>query len=360
MTREPIAKLHASEKSKILENSCQNLLAGSIGDCEDILGKVDCEDTRRSGGPSQCKAGEQSEPVGPRAPPPMQGSPKERFCAARSSAIGSLYKPTDLHSFLREQGIHAKKGLSQIFSSTATLSKRSSTLLKFERGSCFLEDWSGPGALTQALLKRGAVVFAVEMDPNFAKELHRLQTDKDLLEVHCGDILEFPLLEFSSAANKKNQSRRQFALPHHNTDLDPLFAAISACRIADHHGPKRIRLRMKAAKNTVPEYSSFTLFLQFYASAAKNFIVSPNCFYPKPEVHSSVVHCKLHTPLLEENRTEAFFQMTRTAFGKRRKMLRSSLNDLYGALEIEQSLAAIGHPPTARPEELESKSSSPC
>ncbi len=351
MTREPIAKLHASEKSKILENSCQNLLAGSIGDCEDILGKVDCEDTRRSGGPSQCKAGEQSEPVGPRAPPPMQGSPKERFCAARSSAIGSLYKPTDLHSFLREQGIHAKKGLSQNFLIDGNIVQKIVDTAEISKGDLVLEIGPGPGALTQALLKRGAVVFAVEMDPNFAKELHRLQTDKDLLEVHCGDILEFPLLEFLQRQTKKIKVVAN--LPYHITTpiltrFLPLYQHVESLTIMVQ---KEFADRMKAAKNT-PEYSSFTLFLQFYASAAKNFIVSPNCFYPKPKVHSSVVHCKLHTPLLEENRTEAFFQMTRTAFGKRRKMLRSSLNDLYGALEIEQSLAAIGHPPTARPEEL--------
>jgi len=65
--------------------------AGLVGGGEDILEKVDCEDTRRSGGPSQCKAGEQSEPVGPKAPPPNQGVPKGRFYAAKSFAIGSIY-----------------------------------------------------------------------------------------------------------------------------------------------------------------------------------------------------------------------------------------------------------------------------
>ncbi len=108
---------------------------------------------------------------------------------------------------------------------------------------------------------------------------------------------------------------------------------------------------MKAEKNT-PEYSSFTLFLQFYAAALKNFTISPNCFYPKPKVHSSVVHCKLHTPPLEQDKTEPFFQITRTAFGKRRKMLRSSLKDLYTTCLIEEALTTIGHPPTARPEQL--------
>jgi 16S rRNA (adenine1518-N6/adenine1519-N6)-dimethyltransferase len=108
--------------------------------------------------------------------------------------------------------------------------------------------------------------------------------------------------------------------------------------------------RMGGKKGT-PEYSSFTVFLQFYASVNTSFVVSPNCFYPRPKVDSSVIHCKLHPPLLSRE-VEEFFQLTRTAFGKRRKMLRASLKELYGAEKVEQALLHIGHNAKERPEEL--------
>src|ERR1700722_4915297 len=43
-------------------SSCKNPRAGLVGGGEDILEKVGCEDTRRSSGPSQCKAGEGRKP----------------------------------------------------------------------------------------------------------------------------------------------------------------------------------------------------------------------------------------------------------------------------------------------------------
>jgi L-serine dehydratase len=64
LTKEPIAELHASGKSKILATSCQNLPAGSAGGGEDILAKVE-------------------------ELPPGQEAPKGRFSAAKSFAIGS-------------------------------------------------------------------------------------------------------------------------------------------------------------------------------------------------------------------------------------------------------------------------------
>jgi 16S rRNA (adenine1518-N6/adenine1519-N6)-dimethyltransferase len=260
----------------------------------------------------------------------------------------TLFRPTDLHAFLREQGIHAKKGLSQNFLIDGNIVQKIVDTAEISEGDLVLEIGPGPGALTQALLKRGAIVSAVEMDPNFAQELHRLG---EQLEVHCGDILEFPLLEFLQRQPKKIKVVAN--LPYHITTpiltrFLPLHQYVESLTIMVQ---KEFADRMKAEKNT-PEYSSFTLFLQFYASATKNFTVSPNCFYPKPKVQSSVVHCKLHPPLLEPEKTESFFQITRTAFGKRRKMLRSSLKDLYTPCLIEEALSAIGHSPTARPEEL--------
>ena len=262
-----------------------------------------------------------------------------------------MHKPSDLHAFLREQGIHAKKGLSQNFLIDGNIVQKIVNTAEISEGDLVLEIGPGPGALTQALLKRGAIVFAVEMDPNFASELNRLQTEDNKLEVYCDDILEFPLLEFLQRQTKKIKVVAN--LPYHITTpiltrFLPLHQHVESLTIMVQ---KEFADRMRAEKNT-PEYSSFTLFLQFYATVLKNFTISPNCFYPKPKVHSSVVHCKLHTPLLEKDKTEAFFQMTRTAFGKRRKMLRSSLKDLYTPDDIEKVLTAIGHPPTARPEEL--------
>ena len=78
--KESIAKLDDSVKSMILTHSCQNWHTGLFG----------CGDTRRSSGPSQCKAGE------PLGEPGAEGQPhrgkvrqKGDFTRPRSVAIGS-------------------------------------------------------------------------------------------------------------------------------------------------------------------------------------------------------------------------------------------------------------------------------
>jgi 16S rRNA (adenine1518-N6/adenine1519-N6)-dimethyltransferase len=249
-----------------------------------------------------------------------------------------IFKPSALQAFLKERGLHAKKGLSQNFLIDGNIIQKIVSTAGIKAGDQVIEIGPGPGALTEALLERGASVTAIEMDPLFAAELQRLP-----LEVVCCDFLTFPLEDFFQQHPGKFKVVAN--LPYHITTpiltrLLPLNAWIDSLTIMVQ---KEFADRMIAEKRT-PAYSSFTIFFQFYATAAKWFNVSPNCFYPRPKVHSTVVHCPLHPPPLKVE-IEAFFQLTRTAFGKRRKMLRASLKALYP--HIEQTLQS-----TARPEEL--------
>lgn len=261
-----------------------------------------------------------------------------------------IFKPSELHAFLKERGMHAKRGLSQNFLIDRNIIQKIVDIASISKNDTILEIGPGPGALTEALLETGASVVAIELDADFAKELQRLQTPDHRLEVICEDILKFPLTDFLK--NRPNRAKVVANLPYHITTpiltlLLPLYHLIESLTIMVQ---KEFAERMVAEKKT-PEYSSLTLFLQFYATVIKTFNISPNCFFPRPKVHSSVVHCKLHPPLLEE-KIEEFFRMTRAAFGKRRKMLRASLRDLYEVEKIEQTLSTLGHLVTTRPEDL--------
>lgn len=258
-----------------------------------------------------------------------------------------IYKPSELHAFLNERGLHAKKGLSQNFLIDGNIIQKIVRTADVGPKDYIVEIGPGPGALTQALLNTGAHVLAIEMDSVFAEALQRLQTPDNRLTVVQADVLKYPLIE-----SLKQKCKVVANLPYHITTpiltlLLPHSTLIDSLTIMVQ---KEFADRMGGKKGT-PDYSSFTVFLQFYATLEASFVVSPQCFYPRPKVHSSVVHCKLHPPLLP-NDEEAFFQLTRTAFGKRRKMLRSSLKDLYGAEKIEKALQATGHSLNTRPEEL--------
>lgn len=262
-----------------------------------------------------------------------------------------VYKPSDLQIFLREWDLHAKKSLSQNFLIDGNIVQKIINTADVCDRDFVIEIGPGPGALTQALLDRGAQVLAIELDPIFAKSLDRLQTPDGRLEVIQGDILKFPLINVLQKSKGK-KCKVVANLPYHITTpiltlLLPLVDLVESLTVMVQ---KEFAQRMAAHKGT-PEYSSFTVFLQFYSTTTKSFDVKPGSFFPRPKVHSSVVHCKLHPPLLE-NQEEQFFKLTRTAFGQRRKMLRSSLRDLYNPEKVEQALIKMGHPHTERPEEL--------
>ncbi len=257
-----------------------------------------------------------------------------------------MFKPSDLKAFLEECGVGAKKGLSQHFLIDGNIIQKILATAHVAPQDEVLEIGPGPGALTQALLEKGARVTAVEMDPIFGRALERLQVD-DRLRIIVQDFLAFPLHDYL----KDKRCKVIANLPYHITTpiltlLLPLYPQIESTTVMVQ---KEFAERMMA-KTRTPAYSHLTLFVQFYSAVKDHFPVSRNCFYPRPKVDSTVVHCKLHSPLLKN--PGPFFQLTRTAFGHRRKMLRASLKEMYSPLTIEEALEKIGHSLRSRPEEL--------
>jgi 16S rRNA (adenine1518-N6/adenine1519-N6)-dimethyltransferase len=263
-----------------------------------------------------------------------------------------VYRPSDLQAFLKELGLSAKKRLSQNFLIDGNIIQKILHTARVSSDDFIVEIGPGPGALTQALLSTGAHVLAIEIDPVFAGALSRLQTVDDRLEIAQADILKFSLIDCLKKRHTGRLCKVVANLPYHITTpiltlLLPHAELIESLTIMVQ---KEFADRMQASVGTT-NYSSFTVFLQCYSSVEKSFVVSPHCFHPRPKVHSAVVHCALHPSLIDKER-EAFFKLTRTAFGQRRKTLPSSLKNLYGAKQVEQALLQIGHSTKDRPEQL--------
>jgi 16S rRNA (adenine1518-N6/adenine1519-N6)-dimethyltransferase len=265
-----------------------------------------------------------------------------------------IYKPSELSLFLQGLGIKPKKGLSQNFLIDGNIIRKIVAASDVHSSDVILEIGPGPGALTQMLLETGAHVVAVEKDAVLAKELERLQTASKNLSVFCDDILTFPLEKIFTALLKPGQKAKVIAnLPYHLTTpilalLVPFFNLISSITVMVQDEVGR---RMTALPST-SEYSSLSIFLRFYTHPSYAFFVSRNCFYPAPKVDSAVVLLRLREPPLSKDSVQSFFQLTRTAFEHRRKMLRSSLRDLFPGQMIEEALEKLGQNPLARPENL--------
>lgn len=266
-----------------------------------------------------------------------------------------IYKPSELHLFLNQLGIFPKKGFSQNFLIDGNIIRKIVSVSEVQSDDVILEVGPGPGSLTQALLETGAHVIAVEKDTILAQALNRLQTPAQNLSVFCDDILTFPLEKEVSLLLKEGKKAKVIAnLPYHLTtpiivQLVPLREIFSSLTVMVQ---EEVARRFTAQPGTA-EYSSFTIFLRFYTKAHYAFTVSQNCFYPAPKVNSAVVVLQLREPpLTASNDVDTFFQMTRTAFEHRRKMLRASLKNLFPPQKVEEALKTMGQNPLARPETL--------
>ncbi len=246
---------------------------------------------------------------------------------------------SELIPFLNSVDAKPKKRLSQNFLIDPDIVAKIIKTAQVKPGDSILEIGPGPGALTSALLKEGAKVYAVEMDPVFARELARLQNGH--LKISSSDFLKFPMevlpKKIKVAAN----------LPYHITSLilEKLFnSSFSSITIMVQ---KEVAVRM-AASAGCKDFGSLSLFVQFYSKIESSFIVPPSCFYPQPKVDSTVI--RLDSTPLPEVDPAYFFSLVHKAFQQRRKMITSSLN--LPKEQVRAALTSIGIREDARPEML--------
>jgi 16S rRNA (adenine1518-N6/adenine1519-N6)-dimethyltransferase len=252
---------------------------------------------------------------------------------------------TELLAFLDRIHRRPNKKLSQNFLIDENIALKIVKTADVSPGDTVLEIGPGPGSLTIALLNAGAHVIAVEKDACLSHELARLKTaDHRLTSLHA-DFLEVDLSLLPAPLKVVAN------LPYHITTpiLEKLLEARERLTTLTLMVQDEVATRMAASSGS-KDYSSFSLFIQFHTEITASFKVVASCFYPKPKVDSRVIQLTLRPPPLENS--EPFFKVMRRSFQQRRKMLRSSLQSLYPAALIEQSLLAIGAKADARPEAL--------
>ena len=216
------------------------------------------------------------------------------------------------------------------------------------------EDWvlevgPGYGALTEVLVNRGARVIALEKDSMFASTLRLLP-----INVHITDACKYPLASLPQEGYR-GKGRIVANLPYHITtpllvkfftETPNLWKTVTV--MVQDEVARRI-----TAQPGGKEYSALTVFLNFFSDVRYAFKVSPSCFFPKPNVGSAVVHMVVKDTFpLKDQDHDAFFTLTRTAFGKRRKFLANALKDLYPKAKVLLALQELHFSDKTRPETL--------
>lgn len=210
-----------------------------------------------------------------------------------------------------------------------------------------LEVGPGPGLLTRSLLYTDAKkIFAVEMDPRCIKALKVLGEIDQRLSIINHDALT---LDEATLTSEKLTVIANLPYNIGTSLLLKWFENINKFNQIIVMLQKEVVERLIATPDD-EHYGRLSIICNLLCDAEYLFDIDPENFYPAPKVVSTVVRLiPLSKPRFDCN-VHKLSNITKAAFGQRRKMLRSSLKSIFNNPTAE--LESIGIDPSKRAEEL--------
>lgn len=220
-----------------------------------------------------------------------------------------------------------------------------------KENSLVIEIGPGSGALTMELAKVAKNVLCYEIDLRLESIL-----DNNLVEFNNVDIIFADFLKRDIREDIKKYDYENIYvvanLPYYITT--PIIEKIIASKINFYSITIMIQKEVGdrfCAKVGSKDYSSITVFLNYYYDLKKLFVVSRNSFIPKPNVDSIVISLITKEERLSLKNEELFFNLIRDSFRYKRKNIRNNLKN-YNLEIIEKILAKYHFDLTARSEQL--------
>jgi 16S rRNA (adenine1518-N6/adenine1519-N6)-dimethyltransferase len=276
--------------------------------------------------------------LAPGGPPPID-----------SLSIAMTHTRADIQRLLAEGGLHPSRALGQNFVGDPNTVRRIARLAEVGPGSSVLEIGAGLGSLTLALAETGASVTAVELDRYLVPVL-RSEVEPRGVVVIEGDAMR---MDWDAVLGDTEHWVLVANLPYNIAT--PLVADLL-------DGVPVIERMLVMVQREVGErlaahvgdegYGAVSVKVDYWASARLVGKVPASVFVPRPNVESVLVQIvRRPVPAIDPAvvGAGALFDLVRTGFGQRRKMLRRALAGVAGP----DAFACAGVAPEARAEELD-------
>jgi 16S rRNA (adenine1518-N6/adenine1519-N6)-dimethyltransferase len=241
-----------------------------------------------------------------------------------------------LRDVIARHGLSATKALGQNFILDRQLLARIAAVPGPLQGARVYEVGPGPGGLTRALLDAGASVTAVERDRRCLPALTEIQQEVgERLQVIGGDALDIDERAFAGegahvVANLPYNVGTALLIKWLAVDWPPWWQSLTLMF------QKEVAERIVAAPGS-EAYGRLSVAAQWRARPMIAMVVNRSAFVPPPKVTSAIVHI-VPSAQPEGVRAGVIERLTAAAFGQRRKMLRSSLKSVPGAIEAAAGL----------------------
>lgn len=257
----------------------------------------------------------------------------------------------DTRSLLRQHGLRPKKELGQNFLVDDICLLRIVEAAEVSMGDEVLEIGAGVGSLTRYLCLNAGRVTAVELDPDLIPILREVLASYENLKIVEGDIMELKPEYLVMAPGYKIVANIPYYLTSNlirrllEAELRPAQLALTV--------QKEVAERICADTG---EMSLLSLSVQVYGEPHISFEIPSGAFFPVPDVDSSLLIVDLlPEPRISPDHLDAFFRLSKSAFGQKRKMLHNSLAAAPGIDKdsAQQLLEEAGIDGRRRPQTLD-------
>jgi len=223
--------------------------------------------------------------------------------------------------------IKAKKSLGQNFLIDKNIIKSIVNIGDIKKNNVIHEVGPGTGNLTEYILKKNPKkIFVIEKDSNLVNLLNGKFNDKinilnkDILKFDLNNISKEKIIIFGNLPyNISTKILTQWITTHEKFKCYKKLILMFQKEVAD-----RI-----LAKTNSRNYGRLSIISNWRLNIKKEFNISPQCFFPKPKIDSTLLSFVPKKEFYYIKNPENLEKITRIFFNQRRKMIKNPLKQIF-------------------------------
>lgn len=261
------------------------------------------------------------------------------------------YSPKKMNELLEKNDFNFKKKFGQNFIVDENIISNIVNKSEVDKDTLVIEIGPGAGSLTTKLAESAKNVLCYEIDETLKDILSENLSNYDNVEVIYQDFLK---ANVNNDIKKYDYKKLYIVanLPYYittpiitsvienNIDVDKMVVMVQ----------KEVGDRFKASVGT-KDYSSLSIYLNYYFNVKKLMDISKNIFIPKPNVDSIVVEFTKKEQKYELKNKDLFFKLIRDSFTQKRKTIKNNLKN-YDLIKIEEILKRYNQDLSTRAEQI--------
>ena len=261
------------------------------------------------------------------------------------------YSPKKMNEILEKNSFNFKKKFGQNFIIDENIISNIVNKSEVDKDTLVIEIGPGAGSLTTKLAESAKNVLCYEIDETLKDILSENLSNYDNVEIIYQDFLK---ANVNNDIKKYDYKKLYIVanLPYYittpiitsvienNIDVDKMVVMVQ----------KEVGDRFKASVGT-KDYSSLSIYLNYYFNVKKLMDISKNIFIPKPNVDSIVVEFTKKEQKYELKNKDLFFKLIRDSFTQKRKTIKNNLKN-YDLIKIEEILKRYNQDLSTRAEQI--------